>query len=68
MFNSPGMIIASSIKFPPSQLFVVLPVVEQKQILTWLNKSQSRDKSEWLDLITEINSEVPKLLKSINHK
>lgn len=51
-----------------SQLFVVLPVVEQKQILTWLNKSQSRDKSEWLDLIIEINSEAPKLLKSINHK
>ena len=51
-----------------SKLFVDLPLTKQKQILNWLNQSQSREENEWHDLVTEINSEAPKLLKSINHQ
>ena len=51
-----------------SDLFIVMPSNKQEKILDWLNRSQANDEAEWLSIITEINSEAPKLLKSINNK
>lgn len=49
-----------------SNLMVVSSPKEQKQLLNWLNLSQSPEKSEWKDLVAEINHEAPNLLKRIN--
>lgn len=51
-----------------AQLFVELPLQKQELMLNWLNKSHSNNPNEWYELITEINSEAPKLLKSINYQ
>lgn len=51
-----------------AQLLVKLPPQKQKLMLSWLNKSHSNNPNEWYELITEINSEAPKLLKSINYQ
>ena len=51
-----------------AQLLVKLPPQKQKLMLSWLNKSHSNNPNEWYELITEINSKAPKLLKSINYQ
>lgn len=51
-----------------TKLFVELPPQKQNLMIDWLNRSQSTNSAEWHDLVTEINSEAPKLLKSINHQ
>lgn len=51
-----------------AKLFVVLPSKKQKQVLEWLNQSRSRDENEWLNLVTEINEQAPKLLKGVKQK
>lgn len=65
-----GLIDKSQDEFANSnaKLFVELSTEEQKQMLDWLNRSHTENKLEWQNLINEINSEAPKLLKSINHK
>lgn len=51
-----------------AELFVKLPSQKQNLMIDWLNRSHSTSLTEWYDLITEINSEAPKLLKSINQQ
>lgn len=65
-----GLIDKSQDEFANSnaKLFVELSAEEQKQMLDWLNRSHTENKLEWQNLVNEINSEAPKLLKSVNHK
>lgn len=65
-----GLIDKSQDEFANSnaKLFVELSTEEQKQMLDWLNRSHTENKLEWQNLVNEINSEAPKLLKSVNHK
>lgn len=49
-----------------ANLIVVSKPQQQKQLIDWLNLSQSRDKNEWEKLVIEINRESPELLKSID--
>lgn len=51
-----------------ARLFIELPLQKQKLMIDWLNRSHTNNPTEWYELITEINSEAPKLLKSINNK
>lgn len=65
-----GLIDKSQDEFANSnaKLFVELSTEKQKQMLDWLNRSHTENKFEWQNLVNEINSEAPKLLKSVNHK
>lgn len=51
-----------------AKLFVELPSQKQELMLDWLNRSHSNNPTEWYQLLTEINSEAPQLLKSVNNK